>query len=190
MSPKIWLKTKWQESLLKLETYCCFVYCNYVKLFFCIHIGLRLRANALDLSTVQALNMLSVCWGVVERGVQMTSTMTQHVEQSEDFTKAHDESWLRIFGYALHCAWMGSTCWALMCKCTGLVEQHMDDHETKKNIEPSWAKSLTSFKFDSTRLNTARHLSTGRSNALNMLSSTCWAKSLRRGQIQWICTML
>ena len=64
---------------------------------------LRLRANALDLATVQALNMLSVCRGVVERGVQMTSTMTQHVEQSEDFTKAHAESWLRILGYAGHC---------------------------------------------------------------------------------------
>ena len=175
MSPKIWLKTKWQESLLKLETYCCFVYCNYVKPFFCIHIGLRLRANALDLSTVQALNMLSVCWGVVERGVQMTSTMTQHVEQSEDFTKAHDESWLRIFGYALHCAWMGSTCWALMCKCTGLVEQHMDDHETKKKY---WA--ILSEKFDQFQiwLNKTQHRSTPLNRAfkcaqhvkLNMLS--------------------
>ena len=28
----------------------------------------------------------------------MTSTMTQHVEHSEDFTKAHVESWLRILG--------------------------------------------------------------------------------------------
>ena len=40
----------------------------------------------------QALNMLSVCLGIVERGVQMTSTITQHVEQSEDFTNAHGES--------------------------------------------------------------------------------------------------
>ena len=47
------------------------------------------RANALDLSTVQALNMFSVCGGVVERGVQITLTMTQHGEQSEDFIKAH-----------------------------------------------------------------------------------------------------
>ena len=59
---------------------------------------LKPRANALDLSTVQALNMLSVCWGVVERGVQMTSTMTQHVEHSEDFTKAQVESCQRIWG--------------------------------------------------------------------------------------------
>ena len=43
----------------------------------------------MDLSTVQALNMFSVCWGVVERGVQITLTMTQHGEQSEDFIKAH-----------------------------------------------------------------------------------------------------
>ena len=57
---------------------------------------LKPRANALDLSTAQALNMLSVCRGVVERGVQMTSTMTQHVEHSEDFTKAQVESWKRI----------------------------------------------------------------------------------------------
>ena len=59
---------------------------------------IKARANALDLSTVQALNMLNVCWGVVERGVQMNSTMTRHVEQSEDFTKAYVESWLRIWG--------------------------------------------------------------------------------------------
>ena len=26
----------------------------------------------------------------------MTSTMTQHVEQSEDFTRAHVKSWLRV----------------------------------------------------------------------------------------------
>ena len=37
----------------------------------------------------------------------MTSTMTQHVEHFEDFTKAHVESWLRIFGYARHCACVG-----------------------------------------------------------------------------------
>ena len=61
-------------------------------------ISVKPRANALDLSTVQTLNMLSVCWGVVERGVQMTSTMTQYVEHSEDFTKTHVESWLRIWG--------------------------------------------------------------------------------------------
>ena len=51
------------------------------------------------MSTVQALNMLSVCRGVVERGVQMTSTMTQHVEHFEDFAKAHVESWLKILKY-------------------------------------------------------------------------------------------
>ena len=42
--------------------------------------------------------MLSVCWGVVERVFQMTSTRTQHVEHSQDFTNAHVESWLRIWG--------------------------------------------------------------------------------------------
>ena len=57
---------------------------------------LKPRAIALDLSNVQALNMFSVCRGVVERGVQMTSKMTRHVEHSEDFTKAHVESWLSI----------------------------------------------------------------------------------------------
>ena len=54
---------------------------------------LKQRANVLDLSNIQVFNMLSVCWGVVERCVQMTSTMTQYVEHSEDFTKIHVE-WL------------------------------------------------------------------------------------------------
>ena len=135
---------------------------------------LRLRANALNLSTVQALNMLSVGWGVVERDVQMTSTMTPHVEQCDDFTKAHVQSWLRIFGYAGHCACVGSTCWALLCKYTRLCWVTHGWPRNKGNVEPCWEKSLTSFKFDSTRLNIAQHLSTGCSNALNLLSSTCW----------------
>ena len=54
---------------------------------------LKQRANALDLSNIQVFNMLSVCWGVVERCVQMTLTMTQYVEHSEDFTKIHVESY-------------------------------------------------------------------------------------------------
>ena len=144
---------------------------------------LKPRGNVLDLSTVQAVNMLSVCWGVVERGVQMTSTMTWIasqdwaglIEQSEDFSKAHvDSSWPGIFGYAGHCACLGSTCWALLCKCTPLCWATHGWPRNKENVEPCWAKSLTSFKFDSTRLNTAQHLSTGCLNALNLLSSTCW----------------
>ena len=61
----------------------------------------------------------------------MTSTMTQHVEQSEDFIKAHAESWLRIFGHAGHCACVGSTCYA---NALDFVEPHMDDRETKEML--------------------------------------------------------
>ena len=118
--------------------------------------------------------MLSVCLGVVERDNKMTSTITQQVEQSEDFTKVHVESLLRIFGYAGHYVCVGSTCWALLCKCTRLCWATHGWSPNKGNVEPCWAKSLTSFKSDSTKLNTAQHLSTGCSNRLNLLSSTCW----------------
>ena len=68
---------------------------------------------------------------------------------------------MRIFGYAGHCACVGSTCWALLCKCTWLCWATHGWPRNKENVEPCWAKSLTSFKFESTRLNTAQHLSKG-----------------------------
>ena len=136
---------------------------------------LRLRANALDLSTVKALNMLSVCWGVVERDVQMTSKMTQHVEQSDDFTKAHVQSWLIDLSirWALRVRGLNMLSVAVQ-KCTRLCWATHGWPWNKGNVDPCWAKSLTSFKFDSTRLNIAQNLSTGCSNAVNLLSSTCW----------------
>ena len=130
--------------------------------------ALKQCANALDLSTVQALNLLRVFWDAIEQGVQIKSTMTQHVEHSEVFTKAHVESWLRIFGYTGYCACVGSTFWALLCKCTRLCWATHGWPRIKGDVEPCWAKSSTSFTFDSTRL------STGCSNPLNLLSSTCW----------------
>ena len=135
---------------------------------------LKLRGNALDLSTVQALNMLSVYWGVVERGVQMTSTMTDKLSSpkiSQRLILNHGWESLDTLGTAR--AW-GSTCWALLCKCTRLCWATHGWPRNKENVELCWAKSLTSFKFESTRLNTAQHLSTGCSNALNLLSSTWW----------------
>ena len=141
--------------------------------------GIRLRANALHLSTVQALNMLSFCWSVVEHGVQMTSTITQHVEQSEDFTKAHAESWLRILGYAGHCACVGSTCW-VQTHSTLLSHTWMTAKQRK-----CWA--VLSEKFDqfqiwliktqhSTPLNTSQQ-------GVQMLS-TCWAQHVE-SFVQW-----
>ena len=63
----------------------------------------------------------------------MTSTMSQHVEQHEDFTKAHAESWLRILGYAGHCACVGNVerCCA---NALDFVEPRMDDRETKEML--------------------------------------------------------
>ena len=69
----------------------------------------------------------------------MTSTMTQHVEQSEDFTKAHVESWLRIFGYARHCACVGQHFERCCANAFAFVKAHMDDSETKdmlSRVEP------------------------------------------------------
>ena len=54
------------------------------------------RLSRVQMHWICPLYKLSPCRGVVERRVQMTSTMTRHVEHSEDFTKAHVESWLRI----------------------------------------------------------------------------------------------
>ena len=80
----------------------------------------------------------------------MTSKMTQHVDHSEDFIEAHVESWLKIFGYARHCACVGSTRGALLCKCTRLCWATHEWPRNKENVEPCKTKSLTSFKFDST----------------------------------------
>ena len=62
----------------------------------------------------------------------MTSTMTQHVEQSEDFTRAHVESWLRVkdtLGTARAWAQHVERCYV---NALDFVEQHMDDRETKE----------------------------------------------------------
>ena len=158
--------SRYKGNLILIQLLWCYIFFfhNTLALICILSSTLKPRANALHLSTVQALKVLSVCWGVVERGVQM----------SEDFTKAHVESWLKIFGYAGHCACVGSTCWALLCKCTRFCWATHEWPRNKENVEQCWAKSLTSFKFESTRLNTAQHLSTGSSNALNLLSSICW----------------
>ena len=84
---------------------------------------------------------------------------------------------MAIFGYAGHCACVGSTSWALLCKCTRLCWATHGWPRNKGNVEPCWAKSLTSFKFDSTRLKTAQELSTGCSNALNLLRACTVDKS-------------
>ena len=81
-----------------------------------------------------------------------------------DLCEAHVESWLRIAG---HCASVGSTCWALLCKCTRLYWATHRWPRNKGNVEPCWAKSLTSFKFDSTPLN--RVFKCAQSVELNML---------------------
>ena len=73
---------------------------------------------------------------------------------------------MAIFGYAGHCACVGSTCWALLCKCTRLCWATHGWPRNKGNVEQCWAKSLTSFKFDSTRLNTSQQ-------GVQM-RSTCW----------------
>ena len=104
------------------------------------------------------------CWVFVERGVQMTSTMTEHVEHSQYFTKADVESWLRIFGHARHCACVGSKCRALLCKCTRLCWATHGWQRNKGNVEPKvWPVS-----------NLTQHRSTGCSNRLSLMSSTCW----------------
>ena len=84
---------------------------------------------------------------------------------------------MAIFPYAGHCACVGSTCWALLCKCSRLCWATHGWPRNKGNVEPCWAKSLTRFKFDSTRLNTAQHLSTGCLNALNLLRACTVDKS-------------
>jgi len=129
------------------------------------------RANALDLSI-----------GVVERGVLMTSKMTQHVDHSQDFIKAHVESWLKIFGYARHCACVGSSRWALLCKCTRLCWATHGWPRNKENVEPCWAKSLTSFKFDST-------VSTPLTPLNRVFKCVQVVESLYSGQIH-ICTLV
>ena len=85
---------------------------------------------------------------------------------------------MAIFGYAGHCVCVGSNKFRLSWATHGWPRN-------KGNVEPCWAKSLTSFKFDSTRLKTAQELSTGCSNALNLLractvdKSSAFARGLR-----------
>ena len=100
----------------------------------------------------------------------------QHVERSEDFTKVYAESWLRILGYAGHCACVDSKCWALLCKCTRLCWATHGWPRNKGNVERKvWPVS-----------NLTQHLSTGCSNALNMLrawtvdNSSAFARGLRK----------
>ena len=48
-------------------------------------------------------------WLRVKDTLGTARAWAQHVELSEGFTEAHVESWLRIFGFAGHCACVGST---------------------------------------------------------------------------------
>ena len=120
--------------------------------------------------------LLMCCWARCSND----STMTQQVKQSEDFTKAHVESWLRIFGYAGHCACVGSTCWVLLCKCTRLCWApygYSDTKEMLSRVERRvWPVSNLTQQ-GSTPLNTAQHLSTGCSSAPNMLRASAGDKS-------------
>ena len=95
--------------------------------------------------------------------------------------RAHDRGHCRLQGndvnfvYAGHCACpCACACWALLWNCSPFCWATHGWPRIKENVERCCAKSLTSFKFDATRLNTVQHLSTGCSNALNLLSSTCW----------------
>ena len=64
----------------------------------------------------------------------MTSTMTQHVEQSEDFTRVYVESWLRVkdtLGTARAWAQHVERCCA---NALDFVEPRTDGRETKEML--------------------------------------------------------
>ena len=99
-------------------------------------------------------------------------------------------SWIKAenLGYARHCACVGSTCWALLCKCTRLCWATHGWPRNKENVEPCWAKNFSSFKCDSATEDSTP-LNTSQQGVQMRL--TCWAQhvdSLHSGQIQCICT--
>ena len=114
------------------------------------------------------LNNDLTCWGV------------------RRFHKTHVESWLRIFGYAGHCACVGSTCWACCANALDFVEPRMDDCETRKLLSrvelKLWPVSNLNQQ-DSTPLN--RVFKCAQLVELNMLTactvdkSSAFARSLK-----------
>ena len=127
------------------------------------------------------LYKLSTCWVFVEvllsavfKWPQQWLNMLSSPKISQRLMLNHGWESLDTLGTG---ACVGSTCWALLCKCTRLCWAMHGWPPNKGNGKMLSRVELRVWpvsNFESTRLNTAQHLSTGCSNALNFLSSTSW----------------
>ena len=137
---------------------------------------------------IYPLYKLSTCWVFVEVLLSGVFKWPQQWLNMLSISKISQRLMLNhrweFFRYARHCACVGSTCWALLCKCTRLCWVTHGWPRNKGNVEPCWANSNLTQQ-DSTPLSFSQQGV--------QLRSTCWAhfvEILYRGQIQCICTLL